>query len=336
MLSPTSSTIDVGSNQALKPLVKLIPNLLAVSRAPSTLKGYHAHFQKWKAWAARFPEVIFFPALELHVALYLISLIQSGYSFTTISLAYYSISFFHNSCVVRNPCDSSFVKAVLEGCKRFSAKSVSTTKRLPILPEHLHALVDKFAGSDAGLPDIRDVCFCLVAFAGFLRFNELCNIKWSDIVFKDTYFALYIPRSKTDQYGSGATRVIARTGNPTCPFDMLCRYAKMSGDSLDSTEFVFRSLYKRKNGAHALRSGSRLSYSRARELFILKFKAIGLDTKLYGLHSLRIGGASAAANNDLPDRVIKKHGRWKSEHAKDVYCREDIQHQLLVTLNIGI
>ena len=115
----TSSTIDVGSNQALKPLVKLIPNLLAVSRAPSTLKGYHAHFQKWKAWAARFPQVIFFPALELHVALYLISLIQSGYSFTTISLAYYSISFFHKSCAVRNPCDSSFVKAVLEGCKRF-------------------------------------------------------------------------------------------------------------------------------------------------------------------------------------------------------------------------
>ena len=163
MLSLTSSTIDVGSNQALKPLVKLIPNLLAVSRAPSTLKEYHAHFQKWKAWAARFPEVIFFPALELHVALYLVSLIQSGYSFTTISLAYYSISFFHKSCAVRNPCDSS-----LEGCKRFSAKSVSTTKRLPILPEHLHALVDKFAGSDAGLPDIRDVCFCLVAFAGFL------------------------------------------------------------------------------------------------------------------------------------------------------------------------
>ena len=62
----------------------------------------------------------------------------------------------------------------------------------------------------------------------------------------------------------------------------------MSGDSLDSTEFVFRSLYKRKNGTHALRSGSRLSYSRARELFILKFKAIGLDTKLYGLHSFRI------------------------------------------------
>jgi len=53
-----------------------------------------------------------------------------------------------------------------------------------------------------------------------------------------------------------------------------------------------------------------------------------VDTKLYGLNFLRIGSASAAANNDLPDRVIKKHGRWKPKKAKDTYCREDIQHQL--------
>ena len=79
-----------------------------------------------------------------------------------------ALVFFHKSCAVPNPCDSSFVKAVLEGCKRFSAKLVSTTKRLPILPEHLHALVDNFAGSDAGLPDIRDVCFLSCCFCSFL------------------------------------------------------------------------------------------------------------------------------------------------------------------------
>ena len=99
---------------------------------------------------------------------------------------------------------------------------------------------------------------------------------------------------------------------------------------------MFCTLCKGKNGNYSLCAGSKLSYSKARELFTEKFKAIGLDSKLYGLHSLRTGGASAAANNDLPDRVIKKHGRWKSEKAKDTYCREDIQHQLLVTLNIGI
>ena len=93
---------------------------------------------------------------------------------------------------------------------------------------------------------------------------------------------------------------------------MLRRYAQLSGDSFDFTEFVFRSLSKGKSGICSLRAGSKLLYSRARELFIEKFKAIGLDTKLYGLHSLRIGGASAAANNDLPDHVIKSTCRLKS------------------------
>ena len=48
--------------------------------------------------------------------------------------------------------------------------------------------------------------------------------------------------------------------------------------------------------------------------------------------------ATAAANNELPDRLLnwEKHGRWMSDKAKDVYCRDDIEHQLLVSLNIGI
>ena len=116
---------------------------------------------------------------------------------------------------------------------------------------------------------------------------------------------------------------------------MLRRYAQLIGDSFNSTEFVFRPLSKGKNGNYFLRAGSKLSYSRARQLFVEKFKAIGLDTKLNGLRSLRIGGASAAANNDLTDRGHMVAGSPRRP-AKDTYCREDIQHQLLVTLNIGI
>ena len=39
----------------------------------------------------------------------------------------------------------------------------------------------------------------------------------------------------------------------------------------------------------------------------------------YGLHGLRARGASAAANNGVPDRLFKRHGRWQSENAKDGY-----------------
>ena len=34
-----------------------------------------------------------------------------------------------------------------------------------------------------------------------------------------------------------------------------------------------------------------------------KFRAIGIDTSGIGLHSLRIGGASAALNSGVPDHV---------------------------------
>ena len=57
----TSSPIALGPRiDALKPLVKLIPDLPAASKAPATVKGYHSQFQKWKAWAASFMESRFF------------------------------------------------------------------------------------------------------------------------------------------------------------------------------------------------------------------------------------------------------------------------------------
>jgi hypothetical protein len=35
--------------------------------------------------------------------------------------------------------------------------------------------------------------------------------------------------------------------------------------------------------------------------------------------SFRSGGATAAAQNDTPDRLFKIHCRWKSDKAKDGY-----------------
>ena len=48
---------------------------------------------------------------------------------------------------------------------------------------------------------------------------------------------------------------------------------------------------------------------------------IGLDRSRYGLHSLRSGGASAAANAGIPDRWFKRQGRLRSENAKDGYVK---------------
>lgn len=199
----TSSRVPRVHHPALESLRRHIPAVLAHSKAPSTFKTYHDCFKRWKSWASGFPEVICFPAQEEHVAMYLISLVQSGSSNFSIQQAFYSISFFHNAYGVSNPCKSAFLLAILEGCKRVASKPFKLSSRVPILPEHLVALVNRFATPSASLGDIRDVCFCLLAFAGFLRFDELSRLRWSDISFFQDHIELYVSKSKVDQLGKG-------------------------------------------------------------------------------------------------------------------------------------
>ena len=73
-----------------------------------------------------------------------------------------------------------------------------------------------------------------------------------------------------------------------------------------------------------------------RELFLAMIKSIGLAPKEFGLHSLRSGGATAAANAGVPDRLFKRHGRWKSELAKDGYVKDLLSSRLLVSKSLGV
>ena len=54
------------------------------------------------------------------------------------------------------------------------------------------------------------------------------------------------------------------------------------------------------------------------------FKDIAPDISVVGTHSLRSGGATAAANAGVPNRLFKLHGRWASESAKDEYGQDSL------------
>ena len=49
---------------------------------------------------------------------------------------------------------------------------------------------------------------------------------------------------------------------------------------------------------------------------------------------LRSGGASLAAYNGVSDRLFKRHGRWKSDRAKDGYIEDSLESLLSVTKNL--
>ena len=99
-------------------------------------------------------------------------------------------------------------------------------------------------------------------------------------------------------------------------------------------DFQLLSISKTKCGYKPRSKG--LSYSRLRELVLEAFKDIVPDISAIGTHSLRSGGATAAANAGVPDRLFKRHGRWASESAKDGYVQDSLSSRLSVSKALGI
>ena len=268
------------------------------------------------------------------MALYLVHLVQCGKSQNVITNFFYAISHFHDVFGVTNPCKSAFLKHILEGSCR-SAPSGTSRSRAPIKSSDLKLLVDKFGGPQASLLDLRDVTMCLLAFSSFLRFDEVISLKWSHIEFHDCFFSLFIPRSKTDQRAQGKTVVVAKSDKCTCPYGMLSRFKSLS--NADQDDFIFTKMqFFKSKGLYQRRAGQPISQTRCRESILAKLKVVGVDTSSINLHSFRIGGASAACNNNVSDKLIQKHGRWASEKSKDLYCRFNLKNQLQVTLNIDL
>ena len=87
---------------------------------------------------------------------------------------------------------------------------------------------------------------------------------------------------------------------------------------------LFRPLTKNKSG-YSLRNG-KLSYTSCRKIFKTTLRDLGYDPKEYGLHSLRSGGATAVISNNaskaVSERLLKLHGRWKTDEAKDMCVLE--------------
>jgi hypothetical protein len=64
-------------------------------------------------------------------------------------------------------------------------------------------------------------------------------------------------------------------------------------------------------------------------------RILNLDPHEYGTHSARRGGATHAANVDVPYRLFKEHGAWRSERAKDGYVVSYLQARLSITASLG-
>jgi integrase len=233
--------------------------------------------------------------------------------------AFYSIRWAHYVISVISPTESFLVKNILEGAKR--RLCVPTVKKDPVTPELLPKMYDSLFSAN-NVYNQRTICACLLAYAGFMRISELLNLRICDINFSQEYISVFIEKSKTDVYRDGNWLIICRTGSPLCPVRNLELYLEWLGCCQNSECYLFQNLVKVQQGYIFRQINKPLSYSRMRELFIEAFSPFVVNIKSYGLHSLRSGGATSAAKDGVPDRLFKRHGRWRSDKSKDGYVKD--------------
>ena len=291
-------------NPELKELVASLEATVLASRAPSTVSKYVNAFGRWKQWAQQYHSMVVLPVNEEEFALYLQHLGDTTASRSAVEEAVNGVSWVKQLAGFPAVTGSSFVGIVLDGLQRRLAKP--KVKKEPVSTDMLLALVESL-GDNPSLSDVRLVEACLLSFASFLRYDELAKLRCCDITFGSTYMEVHIVSSNTDQYRQGDSVVVVRSGSPTCPVAMLERYFSMATLTKESKLRLFRGIISTKNGER-LRSQGGLSYTCLRELFLQRLTSLGFDAKQFGLHSLRAGGASTAAQAGVRDRLFKRHG----------------------------
>ncbi len=100
----------------------------------------------------------------------------------------------------------------------------------------------------SSLSDLRILSMCLLAYAAFLRFDELHKLRRCDIIFIGTFLKIFVESSKTDIFRDGAWVLVAKSDLSTCPVKILKNDIEVINISEDCELYIFRSLTTFKDG----------------------------------------------------------------------------------------
>lgn len=307
-------------------------SLLKNARAGSTTKAYINDFRRFSDWCT---SKLFcaLPSKPLYIGLFVSHLVSQGLGSSTVVQYVSAISWVHRMSGLPDPGADTLCRFAVDSARRQLPKNQNRKQVLSI------ELLTKICESldSKSLSDARTRAFILIGFVGFLRYSEIAGLRACDVKLTNQKVAwLFIEKSKTDIYRDGAWVPVPYTGKVTCPLSALKNYLSLGDISLDSETSLFRCLrFDRAVGTTVLNSRP-LTYTRALELFRSALAPFCADPTVYGLHSLRSGGATSAAANNVSDRLIKIHGRWRSESSKDRYIKHTEKAKLSLVSKLGL
>ena len=112
------------------------------------------------------------------------------------------------------------------------------------------------------------------------------------------FLEVHIKASKTDPFRQGVRVFLGKSKADVCPVAAILAYMVMRG-AQPGPFFIFV-------------DGRPLTRERFVAAVRSALHSAGVDASRYAGHSFRIGAATIAAQNGIPDSLIKTMGRWES------------------------
>ena len=190
------------------------------------------------------------------------------------------------------------------------------------------------AASSSELAHQRLIFYVVVAFFGFLRYSDFRLLRVKHFQFTE-HLTVHLPQSKTDQFRKGNDLFIAAlAGKEYCPYVIARRFIGRLKACIGSgpETFVLANI-TRKFGQDRIARTCIAASTLTSQLRVF-LRDLGLSVNDFSLHSLRAGGATAAAAAHAPRDMIKLHGRWKSD-CVDNYIEVSAKDHLALSSSIG-
>lgn len=209
-------------------------------------------------------------------------------------------------------------------------------QKLPVTPDILLAMYEHL---DLQSPlDVAVFAGILIMFFAFLRRSNIApkstksfditrNLSRQDIVSNEKGLVVIIHWSKTIQCHERVLTIplTAIPSSTLCPVAAYSRMVRLIPAEKHQPAF----LLPQPNGTLAPLTQGQLA-TRFQELI----SAVGLNTKLYSLHSLRRGGATFARLAGVSTDLIKMHGDWKS-NCYELYIKIPLSQRLSLTQDMA-
>ena len=107
----------------------------------------------------------------------------------------------HKFAGMEDPTEHSLVVNMVEAARRICSSTVR--KKEPIEAVHIAKLYELLVTQNYSLTNFRTFVMIVLAFTGFLRYEEVAGIRRGDIEINTNYAKIFMERSKTDVYRDG-------------------------------------------------------------------------------------------------------------------------------------